>query len=183
MKKTTTDTALALYLPFSIKADYQYGGTQAFKFGFVTVSPTDQVRNCPMDYGDWHEYNSLMFRAQASVDQNDGKAYGNSCQFYDAGNVDYNRAASMLAVLKAIRKADESFPIRPATFGQYVQLMCKALGVTRVVQDRNECRAHDETEHVFWRVNEIQWLIDSRIDEFMAKHKDSMTAERQSWLR
>ena len=184
MKKEKPETSLALYIPFGIKADYRYGGTQAFKFGFVTVNAQDQVRNCPSDYGEWHEYNSLAFRSQASVDMSEGKAYGYSCEYYDVGNVDLARATAMVGVLKAIGKADESFPVRPATFGQYVQLMCKALGVTRAVQDRSEGNhAHDETEHTYWRLSDIQWLVDTRVDEFMAKHKEGMTEERDSWRR
>ncbi len=172
--------AIALSVPNGIRADYHWG-TQAFEYGFVTVTTEGnlEVRN-PSDYDqDFAPFCDLRFRCQSSGDMNDAKPYAYAIEYRGLSTVNLRDAERMLKMLKRIEKATKSFPVAPETFGQFVQLMCQALKVTHVVKDGKGNGWHNETEHTTWKVSEIQWLIDRQISEFLEANKEAMLGAKR----
>lgn len=172
-----TDRVIALMIPWQIKGDYDFG-TQAFGYSFATVNTADKVRNVS-DHGELAPFCGLAFRCQASAGMCDGKPYAYSVEFRDVHSVNLAEAERMAKMLKRIEKIERSFPVRPETFGQFVQLVCHGLKVSRVLKEGIKGgRSHDETEYSNWKPSEIQWLIDSQITEFLAAHGEKMSATR-----
>ena len=121
----------------------------------------------------------LQFTCQASGDMNEAKPYGYGVRYGQVFSVELRDAERMYKMLKRVEKARESFPIQPETFGQFVQLMCQALGVKRVVKAGAGNGWHSETEYTTWKPTEIQWLVDRRIGDFLTANKDAMAAAKR----
>jgi hypothetical protein len=184
MTKKKTDVvdglAIALYLPKAFRPDFSGMGTQAFELDFVTVNDREQVRNCSNSYSDDTQamFADLSFRCQASPDMNDGKPYAYDLCYRHVHTVDTGRCERMLKTLRRIDKAGEKFPVRPETFGQFVAMHCRALGVMKVARCTGDNGWHNESSHQFWLANDIQWLVDGQVNEFLTANRDAMVQAR-----
>ena len=173
MTKQTNDTRIMLFIPPSFKADYSYTGIQAFKFDFVTMDVTGKVRNPSYEHECWA---NLQFRAQVSHQEGE-QPYGYSLAYSQVYSVELREAERMVKMLKKAEKADERFPVRPTSYGQYVQLMCSGLGVHGAVTPMTgNGRGYDDDTYQTWKLTEIQWLVDRRISEFLETNREHMRA-------
>jgi len=152
-------------------------GTQAFEFSIVTINGAGEVRN-PSDYEpEQHPYKDLEFRCQISpADHSKFKPYGFSCEYRHVYIVDLRNAEVMCKMLKRIDKASEKWVVRPETFGQYVSLVCQSINITDAVhaRDGTETGWHNDTEYIYWKAKDIQYLVDRRIAEFVEAHQERM---------
>ncbi len=141
-----------------VKADYNYG-SQVFEYGIVTIDAQSRVRNCSDLYPETADFYDLRFRP-----------FAYSCEYRGVYSVGLREAERMIRVLRKIAKAEDKFLVRPTTFGQYVSMLARSLGITEVVQDGQGNGWHDETEHVFWQLKDCQYVIDAQITAFLAEH-------------
>lgn len=92
-------------------------------------------------------------------------------------HVDRRRAEHMVKMLRKIERAEQGLPIRPQTYGQYVQLMCQALGVQKAAYlVGNGAGWHDENEYTIRDIRDIGGNIDGRIAEFLAQQRGTTAA-------
>ncbi len=152
-----------------VKADYNYG-SQVFEYGIVTIDAQSRVRNCSDLYPETADFYDLRFRCQVSKGIDELKPFAYSCEYRGVYSVGLREAERMIRVLRKIAKAEDKFLVRPTTFGQYVSMLARALGITEVVQDGQGNGWHDETEHVFWKLSDCQYVIDAQIATFLAEH-------------
>ena len=179
MKATNNQTKIYLYIRKNEKPNYTYGGTQSFEYGFVVINEDGGVRN-PSDSsidGDQAKFADLHFRCQITPGMAEDKTYAHGLYYRNVYSVELEDAERMTKMLRRIRKAEENFPVRPESFGQYVQLLCHALGVSGAVKATSEGDWHSEISYATFRPGEIQWLIDTRIGEFLGEHKVRMETE------
>ncbi len=177
MKKAKSDLKIALYIRNAIKPDYSFG-TQGFEYGFVTVNEKGEVRN-PSDYGEQAAFTDLQCRCQASSDMCDGKPYAYHTEYHGVTSVNQSGAERMLKTFKRLTKIISGFQVQPETFGQYVQLICIGLKIDAVMKAGKGAGGwHSETEHTTWKVSEIQWLIDTQVNDFLKEHTAAMAVQR-----
>ncbi len=176
MEKSKETRKIALMIG-KVKADYNYGH-QVFQYSLVIVDAAGKVRNCS-DSDDFSaDFDDLTFRCQVSARTCEGEPYGFSCEYKDIYTLDLRRAERCVKMLRKIEKAGEKFPVHPETFGQFVALLCAALGITGAVQAPEDNRStwHDETNYKHWKANDIQWLVDRQIADFMTEHGERLAS-------
>jgi hypothetical protein len=166
---------IALYVnPQTIETSSHSGSHfGVWQVGFVDISKgTDSLQ-----YWDRYSYTGrrfrhLKFRAQWERDDKKRGVYGYRLSLHVDDTFEYSEDAQALVdVLKRVEKARQSLLIQPTTFGQYVTLMCDALGVKRFVyptEPREEKRwsSLDNFYHVNAKVDELLGLmLDRKIDD------------------
>lgn len=159
------------------KADYSYSDIQTYFFPIVLITPEDKIRN--IGNSDWDEerkfacpYADLQFRGQGHVEKQDSvPTYGWSLEYYDLYNVDLRQAERMVKMLRKIEKIE--FPVHPTSYGQYIQMACKAIGITHcVIVDSNRgSSSYDDQEYRIFPIKDAQILVDNLIHSFLEKHR------------
>ena len=81
------------------------------------------------------------------------------------GYVDMDAAETMLKGLRKASKIQQSFPLRPTTFGQYVALMAAGFGVKEVCRETANGRTgfYSDSAWQYLPLSSIQGLIDDEI--------------------
>ena len=144
-------------------------GTIALSFVEVRVNEAgfDEVRNPQSDDYSGSPYADLQFHAQWNTDRGETYAanctYAHDCYYSAPYNVKRRRTERMLKMLKKIESATEKFPVHPASFGQYVVLLCQGLGIKRLCVTENSRGWHNENTHTFAPITEAQRKIDCAI--------------------
>ena len=164
-----TDKRVALYVPFG---GFRVGGysdqSQFLRLSFVLVDGAERVTNVS-DYDEGHApFSDLAL--QAYVSWRDGKFDQNQAYetcYRDVGTVEYRDAERMYKMLQRVGKI--KFPVRPATFGQYVALTCQALKVKTVVTALSVGGWHNETRHRVVEANYLQDGVDRLVADFAEK--------------
>ncbi len=176
MEKKEETRRMAVYVA-PIKADYNYG-SQVFEYSIVTVDAAGKVRNCSDTDPFSADFDDLIFRCQVSRAISDGKPFAYSCEYRGIHSLDLTRAERCLKMLRKVAKASDKFPVRPESFGQYVQMMARALGITALVQHPKDGGSgwHDETNYITWKAKDIQYVIDAQITAFLAEHGERIMA-------
>ena len=111
-------------------------------------------------------YDNLCLTAQwsASIDANPDYTFAWSAEYRHLYAVDFNDAATMFKTLKRIQGHIDRFPVRPVSFGQYVQLLAKALSVSCLVrQPEPYPNGQPSREFIATRPDEIQYTLDMLI--------------------
>jgi hypothetical protein len=157
------------------KAEYHGSDIQAYRISIVTINERNEVRN-PSDSA-WGEdaftapYASLMFRAQGNVlKAEERETYGWSLEYREVYSVDLNDAERMVKMLRKI--ANVKLPVQPRTYGQFVQMMCRALGITVAVQLSGKATGwHTEADYAFFGASDIEWMVDRMVTYFLESQR------------
>jgi hypothetical protein len=140
-----------------------------WKVGFVDISQgTDHIK-----YWDRYSYTGrrfrhLQFRAQWERDDKNKGVYGYKLSLHIDDTFEYSEDAQALVdILKRVEKARQNLLVYPATFGQYVTLMCNALGVKRFVYPT------EPREEKRWSSLDNYYHVSSKADEFLGRMLDN----------
>jgi len=155
--------------------------------GFVEVRTEEagfeEVRNPQSDDYSGSPYADLQLHAQWNMDRGetyaDNCTYAHDCYYSNLYNVKLRRSERMVKMLKKIAQVTEKFPVHPATFGQYVVMLCAGLGVKRLCITENSRGWHNENSHTFAPITEAQRKIDSAIADSYPKPR-VQEAERET---
>jgi hypothetical protein len=116
-----------------------------------TVVSCDLKENAIFESTDWNAPTELkMFRgfqisAQGNNDDGDG-VYGFSVSFRDAYEVDLEKAEAMVKILTLVKKGMEQYEAEygwPSSFGIYVTVIAKAIGIEWFLFDREPTEYND----------------------------------------
>ena len=146
-------------------------GFGTLSLSFVTVRTNEagfnEVRNPSSSSWDGSPYADLQLHTQWNTDAGaQYKAdctYGESAYYKSPYCVGLHEAERMAKMLKRIAKVEEKFPVRPATFGQWVVLLCAGLGVKRLCVTEKSRGWHHENSHDFYPIAEAQRRVDDAI--------------------
>jgi hypothetical protein len=162
---------VALYFPHEgrgvVEIDRSLGKCGVATLRFVVIDKDGQIRN---GIDGWT--NDLIARAQWNLDKvSEGvRTYGWELEYRAPFAVDLRRAEQMVKTLRRIAKADASLPIRATTFGQWVVLICRALGVkTLVVAKSDGGWSYSENQHHIGDITDAQSRIDNAIEPHVPK--------------
>lgn len=145
---------------------------------FVVIDQDGRIKN---GIDGWT--NDLIARAQWNLDKlspdvrtSDVRTYGWELEYRAPFTVDLRRAETMLKMLRRIAKADASLPVRATTFGQWVVLMCRALGVKDFVMAKSDGGwSYDENQHCCGNIVDAQGWIDGVIGPHLPVIEDMAT--------
>ena len=147
---------------------------------FVTVRKNeggfDEVRNPSYEN---ETYSDLELHTQWNTERTETYSatctYGDSVYYKTPYRVGRHEAECMLKMLKRIKQVEAKFPIHPASFGQWVVLLCKGLGIKRLCVVAGNSRGwHNENSHTFHPIAEAQHKIDDAIrDTFPKPEKEA----------
>jgi hypothetical protein len=129
--ETKEKKVYGLLLPeFSLTRDHS-----AFvKVHIVEVFNDGSIRN-PGSY-DESGFEDLVFSALVDAQRSDGtsEVFGYDLEYRDLYTVGLMKAETILKTLRKARRLRGNFPFEPQSFGQYVAMLAKGLGITKVVQ-------------------------------------------------
>lgn len=146
-------------------------------FGVWQIGFVDTTKGIDhLDYWDRYSYTGkrfrhLKFRAQWERDNKKRGVYSHRLALHVDDRFEHSEDAQALVdILKRVEKARQSFLVQPTTFGQYVTLMCDALGVKRFVyptepRETQSWSSLGKHYHVCAKVDE--WLVrmlDNKVD-------------------
>jgi hypothetical protein len=135
---------------------------------FVTTDE-GRVRNLNNYTRTGRMFQDLRFRGQWNTDRPDQGVYSNELSIKGARIHRVSEAQELLDVMKTIEKARESIAISPASFGQYIVLMCQALKIRKaVIQSSERTRSgwgsYDDYDfRELTMASSVQTLIDDTI--------------------
>ena len=166
---------IALYVnPQTIDLTQSHGSPfGVWMVGFVDISQgTDNIKFFDRYSYTGRRFRHLKFRAQWERDDKNRGVYGHRLSLHVDDTFEYSEdALALVDILKRVEKARQNLIIQPTTFGQYVTLMCDALGVKRFVyptEPRTEKRwcSLDNFYHVNAKVDDLLgMMLDSKIND------------------
>jgi hypothetical protein len=107
-------------------------------------------------YTDYRQLRSLGLYAQWDLDPKEERTYAWKATYSEIFTVDLSAAEMMVKVLREIDRACQRFPVRPTTFGQWVQMLAQAMHLDCFIDSR------PITMQIL-RIDEIQGIIDHAI--------------------
>jgi hypothetical protein len=145
---------------------------------FAAVTPEGKV--CHFDHYSrtGRAFSSLKFHCQWEPAKPEKGVYAQSIGLRDIRNINHSSELAELAeILKKANNVQNSFPISPTSFGQFIVLMCQGLKIKRVVRrgDRIGNRgwsSYDDFEYHHTSVDSnLQYAIDRAIQETFTSAK------------
>jgi hypothetical protein len=107
-------------------------------------------------YTDYRQLRCLGLYAQWDVDPKEERTYAWKATYKEIYTVDIHAAEMMVKVLREIEREERRFPVRPITFGQWVQMLAQAMHLDCFIDSRN-------FDPQIRRIDEIQGILDSAI--------------------
>jgi hypothetical protein len=115
---------------FEIRGDH----SKFINLSIVEIQDNGGIRN-PSNY-DGAEFQGLMFTALVDAHRSDGtsEVFGYGICYRDVYRAELHDVEIMYKTLKKVSRVRENFPFEPASFGQYVAMVAKGLGISKVVK-------------------------------------------------
>jgi hypothetical protein len=143
-----------------------------WQVGFVDISKgTNYLQYWDRYSHTGRRFRHLKFRAQWERDDKKKGVYGQRLSLHiDDSFEHWEDAQALVDILKRVEKARQSFLVQPTTFGQYVTLMCDALGVKQYVyptelREEKRWSSLDNYYHVSAKVDEwLSRMLDTKVD-------------------
>jgi hypothetical protein len=160
---------MALYIPQRpVHCSANYGHLSLY---FVEIDERGRIGGpSTLDGFETGRFADLVISCQWSEDRHDEPTYGHQTFYRDVYRVEARDAARMAKMFKIIEKVESNFPVHPASFGQYVALLCAGLGVNEVRQDVTEGShssfadsSYENREHRHFPIKSAQGVIDAMI--------------------
>lgn len=156
-RKTNRETIGVLIDSKPINRDRQYG---TIRLNLVRVDG-EKITN-----PDWESpFCDLQFNAQWDASDPEKPVYGWDIEYRQPYGVSLPRARKMYKTLRTIERAREKFPVTPLTFGQYVSLISKALGIKYIVRETEGLRDgnYSSGKHQILKIDYVQGFVDDLI--------------------
>jgi hypothetical protein len=134
-----------------------------FQASIVQVEDNGGLRNPDSD----HEFSDLVFSCQWDTTKSD-PTYAWAISYRDIYRVDLHNAERMFKTLRKVSTLGKRFPVEPTTFGQFVALSARALGIKT---GRKESRrsagssSYSENSYIELSLSDVQFSIDEIISE------------------
>jgi hypothetical protein len=107
-------------------------------------------------YTDYRQLRCLGLYAQWDTDPAETRTYAWKATYKEIYTVDIHAAEMMVKMLREIERMERRFPVRPATFGQWVQMLAQAMHLDCFIDSR-------DFEPQIRRLDEIQSILDGAI--------------------
>lgn len=159
----------------SLKPDHYSDTSVFYRLNFVTINASDEVRNISSSFGSepYAGFSNLVFRCFMSWSNGRFSADAWDTLYLNLYQVELQDIERMGKTLKRIRKIEDSWVVRPRTFGQYVALLACGLGIKRYVTVLGpETGMHTTNRHHFGEVKYLADKIDRVIEEARAAKFD-----------